>query len=322
MHPYSSWTSRTTAGFPRARGDAPWRHSPAWRSTWVSPRARGCTSCPSRKPRDSRGFPARAGMHRCRDRRRRQRLGFPRARGDAPTTETTAWLITMVSPRARGCTIFGSETSEAYEGFPARAGMHPLVKPAVLSVNWFPRARGDAPPTAMVEIGLQRVSPRARGCTLIVGSKRLVVRVSPRARGCTLIGQAPTDRILGFPARAGMHPAQFAQGTQPVGFPRARGDAPISWRRPKPLPPVSPRARGCTLARVAVPRHVHGFPARAGMHPWSCLAPVVRDWFPRARGDAPLGHTTRGDAPCAKGEPGQYQSVSPRARGCTHRGDR
>src|SRR5437867_4169325 len=93
----------------------------------------------------------------------------------------------------------------------------------------FPRARGDAPVIRPVANGLARVSPCARGCTLVA----LLEGV----------------RVGGFPARAGMdlEPPVIFRGNR--GFPRARGDGSPAAREAERARVVSPRARGWTLNR-------------------------------------------------------------------------
>ena len=54
----------TWTGFPRVRGDVPSFHLAADQATRFSPRARGCSQHPRRRPIKSQVFPACAGMFR------------------------------------------------------------------------------------------------------------------------------------------------------------------------------------------------------------------------------------------------------------------
>ena len=153
-------------------------------------------------------------------------------------------------------------------------------------VTRFPRPRGDGPLDA-VDVAQKAVSPPTRGWTPLI-DRRLVERfprprgdgrdvasaeVSPPTRGwtrpCHVIGRAAIQR-RGFPAHAGMDRPIYRAWRVPAhagmdpkylahGFPRPRGDGPLS-------------------------AYLEGF-AHAGM---DALHAVRRaDGFPRPRGDGP-----------------------------------
>ena len=159
-------------------------------------------------------------------------------------------------------------------------------------------------------------SPRALGESTICGRPKgvpheprkigAILEVSPRARGCTLRQPLAVPVTRGFPARAGMHPDTIGATGPDTGFPRARGDAPASYRASAGRAMVSPRARGCTLLTDKLAEIAAGFPARAGMHPLGVRHRTGHHGFPRARGDAPAHVLTATSL-----------KVSPRARGCT-----
>ncbi len=105
----------------------------------------------------------------------------------------------------------------------------------------------------------------------------------------------------GFPARAGMVLLGVPRIRRSARFPRPRGDGP-EWIPGKPMTgEVSPPARGWSLA---------GFPARAGMVPWSEYQAVPGTGFPRPRGDGPYGDRPRPE----------FGQVSPPARGWSQYG--
>ncbi len=109
--------------FPRARGDVPacdlcdhlgmmfsprtrgCSSRPAWVAAFVRvfPRTRGCSALAGPDPVDPIVFPAHAGMFRHISHQSRHGLGFPRARGDVPACQFGKIIISLFSPRTRGC---------------------------------------------------------------------------------------------------------------------------------------------------------------------------------------------------------------------------
>ena len=104
-----------------------------------------------------------------------------------------------------------------------------------------------------------------------------------------------------------MYPVTACGPHGETGFPRERGDVPLSAFSACWAPKVPPRARGCTPGRGARRGADPGSPASAGMYP--ALGPLKNcpERFPRERGDVPVP---------APPEPAQSE-VPPRARGCT-----
>ena len=94
------------------------------------------------------------------------------------------------------------------------------------SYKGFPRARGDAPAYCVAMGDTWMVPPRTRGCALpgLRGSAHR--QVPPRTRGCARCETSQRRVNRGSPAHAGMRPQLTIGGKAPIGFPRARGDAP------------------------------------------------------------------------------------------------
>jgi len=307
MHPGSASRGRPPARFPRARGDAPAfalvgaeleEVPPRTRGCtfprvvyfgvqMVPPRTRGCTVTAIGFGATEDGSPAHAGMHPSMSRATTDALRFPRARGDAPSSISSALTDPRVPPRTRGCTLRRGFLPHLLGGSPAHAGMHPIPRRSPSASCRFPRARGDAPDA-------------------ITGPMDLL-GVPPRTRGCTQFPEARSDDDKGSPAHAGMHPAASTAGEPGARFPRARGDAPFGFQHGLMISSVPPRTRGCTQLRAGLSRAVPGSPAHAGMHPGAGTGAGVGIWFPRARGDAPT--TRQADL--------VFIEVPPRTRGCT-----
>ena len=152
-------------------------------------------------------------------------------------------------------------------GFPAHAGMDPLAKAKRPVRMRFPRPRGDGPFQASGSVGTTMVSPPTRGWT--------------RWKCCGRLAS------VGFPAHAGMD--QVAQKTVVVHdrFPRPRGDGPVLFGYPFRLREVSPPTRGWTRLWLGAGVRCGGFPAHAGMDPWTLTGDRACHWFPRPRGDGP-----------------------------------
>ena len=94
----------------------------------------------------------------------------------------------MDSPHTRGWTREAAADLVAGLGFPAHAGMDPIVHETVHLIEGIPRTRGDGP----YYIEANQIHPED----------------SPHTRGWTLYGQRGVIRLNGFPAHAGMDPVQ------------------------------------------------------------------------------------------------------------------
>ena len=77
------------------------------------------------------------------------------------------------------------------------------------------------------------------------------------------------------------------QYLQPIGFPRACGDGPLTADTLEGGVRVSPRLRGWTLVANGQTAARRGFPAPAGMDPYPLTGSLVMVGFPRACGDGP-----------------------------------
>ena len=255
--------------FPRTRGDGPDAKCPGGSGEMVSPHTRGWTLVLRDGVRRQRGFPAHAGMDPRPTATRSIGSRFPRTRGDGPPSSRSTRVTVAVSPHTRGWTRRGRPADCFLGGFPAHAGMDPSSPRRQGSTWGFPRTRGDGPGVALFQRAERRV-PRTRGD----GPDRFPVRVdgdqvSPHTRGWTLgplVGRHPRE---GFPAHAGMDPAQRRYVVRRRGFPRTRGDGPRSGRRTPGLRWVSPHTRGWTRCHRVQDIRQGGFPAHAGMDPRS-----------------------------------------------------
>ena len=211
--PYQAQFVPSVGGFPRPRGDGPrgWRARPP--TPTVSPPTRGWTDMKEAQRQFDMGFPAHAGMDRDSAPRGSGAAGFPRPRGDGPRSTRARFRLSMVSPPTRGWTSRICPNWRVPGGFPAHAGMDPVMLTGVVGGRWFPRPRGDGPLAFWI---------------------RLVwMEVSPPTRGWTSMTLARSESLEGFPAHAGMDPRPAGACSDGAGFPRPRGDGPyrICWVR-------------------------------------------------------------------------------------------
>ena len=166
--------------------------------------------------------------------------------------------------------------------------MDPATSGSSCKARRFPRTRGDGP-----------WSGRHDGCD---------GWFPPHARGWTV--HVRDDRLLGVvsPARAGMDPVRVQDAREAEGFPRTRGDGPLTFTVRGRNALFPPHARGWTASSPLPPSQATVSPARAGMDPSysSCGRGFIG--FPRTRGDGPSRATTRNPA----------LEFPPHARGWTH----
>ena len=177
--------------------------------------------------------------------RRRPRL--PRTRGDGPRPPAGRAPSRAASPHTRGWTRRAGSVRSTVAGFPAHAGMDPIIAPIGIAPLGLPRTRGDGPWTGCPSCAPCWASPHTRGWT---GGERV-----------------SAGGIIGFPAHAGMDPAPAAALAPRPRLPRTRGDGP--WRRTAASRSraASPHTRGWTSASGSVRAVESGFPAHAGMDP-------------------------------------------------------
>ena len=132
----------------------------------------------------------------------------------------------------------------------------------------FPRPRGDGPATAAA-------------CAR-------VTRVPPPTRGWPAATQRRGGRRCGSPAHAGMAPHRHLRGRCRHGFPRPRGDGPVSAGAEAANVMVPPPTRGWPSHTAACGSRVRGSPAHAGMAPGPARPTPAAPRFPRPRGDGPI----------------------------------
>ena len=308
MDPLRRFARSSETWIPRTRGDGPsWLSVPVDRHL-DSPHARGWTLDAEQLLAVERGFPARAGMDPAPLRRLPYRRRIPRTRGDGPIVHRQAEGHPVDSPHARGWTPSSRCSRRDVTGFPARAGMDREPGVGKIGAARIPRTRGDGPGFPSLIRLKARDSPHARGWTVIQpGRDETAPRDSPHARGWTRCSCRPPADRRGFPARAGMDPADRAASTDPARIPRTRGDGPGISSCAAIRPSDSPHARGWTRPRPRGRGAPAGFPARAGMDPASRSADRTACGIPRTRGDGP----PRGCWPAG------FLPDSPHARGWT-----
>ena len=127
------------------RGDVPFAHVLIPDEVQFSPRARGCSVEKARKEYQEAVFPACAGMFREKNKKDPHQLSFPRVRGDVPSIEDNLLIMSLFSPRARGCSSPMNPLAAIMAVFPACAGMFPRGDAGTQSLGRFPRVRGDVP---------------------------------------------------------------------------------------------------------------------------------------------------------------------------------
>ena len=214
-------------------------------------------------PRTRGDGPRRSSRHRfprTRDRARGRTRRFPRTRGDGPdpawtasgfpahawTRDDSSYIHDQVSPHTRGWTgirhgrrqLRGFPAHRGWtreildvkrrHGFPAHAGMDPRCRcggfPAHAGMDLGPAPFVSGfPRTPGMDLGAEAemVSPHTRGWTPSS-------QVSPHTRDGPLLRPVYSGDGRGFPAHAGMDPntTRFRPGSS--GFPRTRGDGPVT----------------------------------------------------------------------------------------------
>src|SRR5690606_19686319 len=87
------------------------------------------------------------------------------------------------SPRAWGCTALASAQLAAMGVVPTRVGVYRPGAAGVVTDACRPHARGGVPPTANWRMASSRSSPRAWGCTGLLGERRHAGSVVPTRVG-------------------------------------------------------------------------------------------------------------------------------------------
>ena len=172
-----------------------------------------------------------------------------------------------VPPPTRGWPRHVCRRHRKRSGSPAHAGMAPPAAATKRGPRWFPRPRGDGPRSYPFTFTIPVVPPPTRGWPL---SHLSSVSVWP-----------------GSPAHAGMAPVYNPVDLAAYGFPRPRGDGPMTGRDGNGASRVPPPTRGWPLSRAARRPKILGSPAHAGMAPRWWLTRLACSGFPRPRGDGP-----------------------------------
>ena len=232
---------------PRTRGDGPQEIEHAPGALRASPHTRGWTRGDHAPGPLGTGFPAHAGMDPLGAGPRPFRRRLPRTRGDGPRARAADVAGSAASPHTRGWTVTDTGLASLAHGFPAHAGMDPPPTTTSTPTTRLPRTRGDGPLLEGPHVARLEASPHTRGWTPHL----------PRR-------QPGRD---GFPAHAGMDPAQSSRRCARRGLPRTRGDGPAVLAFICRAVPASPHTRGWTAEGRGRGPEPGGFPAHAGMDP-------------------------------------------------------
>ncbi len=129
-----------------------------------SPHPRGCFLICSRPRRQSRIFPAPAGVFLCFITPYILHYDLPRTRGGVSRFLRVATKRGLSSPHPRGC-FWGHLLCQFIARiFPAPAGVFPLSSSASLQVRHLPRTRGGVSGHALQSPAGKSSSPHPRGC--------------------------------------------------------------------------------------------------------------------------------------------------------------
>ncbi len=193
----------------------------------VPPHTRGSSHRAIALEAGSHGSPAHAGIVPYLPLSSTAICRFPRTRGDRPRIGRRAPGAPRVPPHTRGSSQARPYLERARRGSPAHAGIVPSAAANCRKASRFPRTRGDRPRR---------------------GAGRWLVRwVPPHTRGSSLRCSRACSGLFGSPAHAGivLHLVSFSRPHP--GFPRTRGDRPLT-RVDLPLSgQVPPHTRGSSL---------------------------------------------------------------------------
>ena len=253
--------------FPRTRGDGPRNRHHAARRTRFPPHSRGWTLC--RRPRAGNRAvsPALAGMDPFRAGPGARFPGFPRTRGDGPCSAPERRIVSWFPPHSRGWTRKSGPSPCSLTVSPALAGMDPCTTRSAVSRLRFPRTRGDGPLLGPDPEDPGVFPPHSRGWTVLDAVREAAHRVSP--------------------ALAGMDHLLIVGSRTSAGFPRTRGDGPVTAIIIFASALFPPHSRGWTHPDDLRRHHRGVSPALAGMDPSPTPTPPCSSSFPRTRGDGP-----------------------------------
>ena len=172
----------------------------------ATPHTRGSTLMISNTPSTKSGYPAYAGIDPKPLPIHRSPMRLPRIRGDRPFGVSKAEARRMATPHTRGSTPFKASFRMSFIGYPAYAGIDPIITLHVRAAVRLPRIRGDRPAVSPFNLAHTAATPHTRGSTAYIPIL------------------AP-DRP-GYPAYAGIDLQGTACCGSQRGLPRIRGDRP------------------------------------------------------------------------------------------------
>ncbi len=210
--------------YPRGRGEAVYVFHDDGKLWGLSPRARGSRTASVACRARLGSIPAGAGKPSCALGVHRLARVYPRGRGEAEVLGDHQEHSTGLSPRARGSRYRHRAHCAGEGSIPAGAGKPATRLGRHLYQRVYPRGRGEAEIPDPDEDAAEGLSPRARGSQLR-GARALVGRGS-------------------IPAGAGKPTTRSACSRGPRVYPRGRGEATCASMTQRPIPGLSPRARG------------------------------------------------------------------------------
>jgi len=189
-------------------------------------------------------------------------------RGDRPSSLSCNTASITATPHARGSTLLSSHKVVLADGYPACAGIDPLVACVGISRWRLPRMRGDRPRVVLASAYADAATPHARGSTLLTPFVQSGPRgypacagidpefaascgedagATPHARGSTFSVAHRTLQRHGYPACAGIDPRRQWEAHSTRRLPRMRGDRPVRYKVDSRGRVATPHARGSTL---------------------------------------------------------------------------
>ena len=189
--------------YPRTRGATTVAGYGVLTNGGLSPHARGNPPGPAPGPDLLRSIPARAGQP-CGTRRRFRKAGvYPRTRGATDWATTYEYVISGLSPHARGNPAPGPRAWSTRRSIPARAGQPAMAGSRTARVPVYPRTRGATGTHRLAERFSAGLSPHARGNPTEAPAIHHRHRSIPHARGNRHAVPCARPGQRSIPARAG-----------------------------------------------------------------------------------------------------------------------
>ena len=233
--------------------------------TLFSPHTRGCSSIRGGSMKIFCVFPAYAGMFLVVGGAWALSWCFPRIRGDVPPHTPVHCYDLWFSPHTRGCSFATAPAAPERPVFPAYAGMFRYRKRKKIFEGRFPRIRGDVPWALAPGQNSSWFSPHTRGCSWWLRCARPLGCVFPAYAGMFLSVRVMRRVSSGFPRIRGDVPLSAAEVIDSGGFPRIRGDVPRRAQAEYVKALFSPHTRGCSVMAAFRGGDDGVFPAYAGM---------------------------------------------------------